>query len=155
MKPIKLTLSGLVVVVSMILGCEQQSLPEGLPKRHPLTLELFQGDQPLVEATVSLHPMDSTSKWSSGGFSDNNGHAVIMTHGGFDGAPVGKYNVTVVKSIVEGAPESMDDQGHSQSFSLIETQYTNRNTTPLKIEVQPGKNSLRLDVGKAVKIKKN
>jgi len=148
-------LSGLVLIVPLILGCDKRPMPEGLPKLYPLTLDLFQNGQPLAEATVSLYPMDSTSKWSSGGFSDDSGRAVIVTHGGFDGAPVGKYKVAVVKSIVEGAPESMDDQGNSQSFSLIESQYTNRNTTPLEIEVQSGKNSLRLDVGKVVKIKRN
>ncbi|MCL2624701.1 MAG: hypothetical protein FWD31_13650 [Planctomycetaceae bacterium] len=155
MKTMKIILFGLILVVPLILGCGQRPMPEGLPKLYPLALDLFQDDQPLVEATVSLYPADSTSKWSSGGFSDNNGRAVIVTHGGFDGAPVGKYKVAVVKSIIEGAPESMDDQGNSQSFTLIETQYTNRNTTPLEIEVQSGQNSLRLDVGKAVKIKRN
>ena len=155
MKRMKMILLGLVLVAPLMSGCGKQSLPEGLPKLYPLTLDLLQEGEPLVEATVSLYPVGSTSTWSSGGFSDQNGHAVIVTHGGFDGAPVGKYKVAIVKSVVEGAPESMDDQGNSHSFSLVEDKFTKRTTTPLEIDVQPEKNILRLEVGKAVKNKKN
>jgi len=155
MKSMKKIWLGLILVTFVICGCGKRPTPEGLPKLYPLALDLFQDDTPLVEATVALYPVDTTNKWSSGGFSDQNGRAIIMTHGGYDGAPVGKYNVAVHKTITEGTTVSMDDQAGSQFFSLVEDKYTQRTTTPLEIEVQAEKNTLRLDVGKPVKNKKN
>jgi hypothetical protein len=142
---------GLALTILLCIGCGKNDVPTGFPKLHPVTLELVQEETPLPEATISLYPTDESNQWSSGGFSDNNGRAVLRTHGGHSGVPAGKYRVAVVKAVTEGIPATMDDSGTSATFSLIEKQYTLRQFTPLEIDVQKGKNTFRLDVGSPVK----
>jgi len=144
---------GLTLTTLLFVGCGQSIAPDGLPKLHPVMLDLVQEGEPLVEATVSLHPLDETALWSSGGFSDRNGRAMLVTHGGYSGVPIGKYKVTVIKSIMEGTKGTLDEAGTATTFSLIDKKFTSRKTTPLEIDVQTGKNTFRLDVGTPVKNK--
>jgi hypothetical protein len=144
----------LLLLLSAVSGCRNDYRPEGLPVLYPVVLHLTQEKEPLVEATISLFPLDSENHWSSGGFTNREGNARIVTHGGFDGVPTGRYKVVVVKSIVEGVPKSVDEMGTPRAYSLIETPYTTRKSTPLEIEVQKNnKNQFQLNVGKAVKVK--
>ncbi len=107
----------------------------------------------MTEATVSLYPANETNRWSSGGFSDANGHAILVTHGGFNGVPIGKYKVAVIKSTVEEIPGTPDKEETSTAFTLVEKMYTSRQTTPLEIDVREGQNVIRLEVGGSVKNK--
>jgi hypothetical protein len=143
-------LYGLTLVTLLLVKKKKSDVPKGFPKLHPVTLELVQGETPLTEATVSLYPMDASNQWSSGGFSDGEGRAVLRTHGGHNGVPEGKYRVAVVKAISDGIPATMDEPGTLATFSLIEKEYTLRQTTPLEVEVQAKKNNFRLDVGTPV-----
>lgn len=140
-----------LTAVLLFCGCGQSNRPEGLPELQPVTLNLSQAGNPLAEATVSLYPVDTTNQWSSGGFSDEQGDTVLVTHGGFDGVPVGKYKVVVVKSLLEGTAGTADEAGNSAMVTLVERQYTSRKTTPLEIDIQEGENVIQLDVGKPVK----
>jgi len=141
---------GLTLTTLLFVGCGRNAVPAGFPKLHPVTIELVQGDTPLTEATVSLYPVEESNQWSSGGFSDGNGRAVLRTHGGHSGVPKGTYKVAVVKAIAEGISATADEPGTLATYSLIERQYTLRHTTPLEVDVQAGKNNFRLDVGNPV-----
>jgi len=153
MRKINSIVYGLILTILLLAGCEKKDVPKGFPKLYPVTLELVQAENPLAEATVSLYPVDAASHWSCGGFSDANGRAVLATHGGHNGVPAGKYKVAVIKAIIEGTPATMDEPGTSATFSLIERKYTSQKTTTLEIDVQPGQNHFRLDVGSPVKNK--
>ena len=121
--------------------------PAGLPELHPLALTLTQGGQPLADAIVSLKPLDNANIWAVGGVSDVQGAVKVMTAGDFQGAPAGKYKVTVIKTETEANGKIKTD------YSVIDQKLTSPTTTTLEVDVAPGKNTKTLDVGEAVRIK--
>jgi hypothetical protein len=136
-----------------VAGCSNNNIPKpkDLPTLYPVILTLTQEGKPLTETTVTLIAEDQ-SKWGTSGFSNANGKIELKT-AGFIGVPVGKYKVVVVKTVSEGVPTSPDEPGNPKTYTLVEKNYTNPNTTPLTLEITPETKELVLDVGKAVKIR--
>ncbi|MDR1493121.1 MAG: hypothetical protein LBT05_10415 [Planctomycetaceae bacterium] len=155
MKKRKFLLTGLTVVLysSFFVGCEEPK-PEGMPKLHPVTLTFQQEGKPLAEASIRLLPQFPCT-WFSGGSTDANGHAKLVTHGKYNGIPAGKYKICVDKFYSEGDLPSMDPNKPTKPmihYNLVETKYTLPDKTPLEIEVKEGKNSFEpFDLGKVTK----
>ena len=154
-------------VLLVFSGCLSEPRPAGFPKLVPCALLITQEGQPLADASVSLFPVESGNKWSSGGMSDANGLVRLRTHGKFDGVPVGKYKVVIQKQITEGKTDSAPMHASPQeiaeferrrkanpprTYNLVETVFTSPQTTTLEINVEKkSKNPLTLDAGKAVR----
>ncbi len=141
--------------LSVLVGCAGEETPEGLPVLHPATVTVHQGGAPLVGASVQLVAADpALSKWVSGGSTNENGEAVVMTHGKYPGVPAGKFKVTVNKTQTEG-DASGNDPGVSNEvkmFDLVSAKYRAVTTTPIEVEISAGDNKLDvIEVGSAVK----
>ncbi|EMI17528.1 hypothetical protein RMSM_05549 [Rhodopirellula maiorica SM1] len=136
-------------------GCASEEKPDGLPVLYPAEVTVHQGGAPLVGASVQLVSTDPTlSKWVSGGSTNENGEAVIMTHGKYPGAPAGKYKVTVNKTQIEGSASGNDpgSSNEAKMFDLVDAKYRVVTTTPIEVEVTAGENKLdAIEVGAAVK----
>ena len=142
-----------ILGISMIVGCSKQLKPDGFPPLYPVSVLVIQDGQPLAGALISLHGTeDSPLKWGVFAETDSNGKAVFVTHGKFYGAPEGEYLVTVAKEeLVEVT--NRGGNGATDSFTLIEKQYIDKEKTPFTIQIQKkGKNHAELDVGKPVRI---
>jgi hypothetical protein len=99
------------------------------------------GDQPLTSGQVALVPVDAAaSKELSGGTIDSNGDYKIFT-GGSEGAPLGKYKVTV-------SMPTMPTGDSKPPTMAFDRKYTDSKTTPLEFEVvsnpKPGAYDLKL-----------
>ena len=92
--------------------------------------------------------------WVSGGSTNENGEAVVMTHGKYPGAPAGKFKVTVNKTQTEGSATGNDPGVSSEvkMFDLVAAKYRAVTTTPIEVEISAGENTLDvIEVGSAVK----
>ena len=121
------------------------SQPNGLPQVYPCILSITQLGTPLEGAMVQLSPMDGKQSWSTAGITDENGNAKMRTYGKWNGAPLGKFKVTVIKYIAEGK------ENKEIFYSLVETQYTDPALSDLEIEIVKGENHKTFDVGNIVK----
>ncbi|MBQ9873390.1 MAG: carboxypeptidase regulatory-like domain-containing protein [Thermoguttaceae bacterium] len=147
-------------------GCGKKK-PDGMPDLQPTLLTVTQGGAPLSGAMVNLKSTDASNKWTCGGTTDEKGVAALVTHGQYKGVPIGKYKVSVNKTIGEGDPpprtpfneetarawKEYHDAGKTyEEFYVVDQKYATVDATPLEIEVVKGKNNLTADVGEAVKI---
>ena len=146
-------------------GCGEPK-PEGMPDLHKVKIILTQEGKPCDDAKIGLLPLGGDPQWSSGGTTDSNGNLEPVTHGKYKGMPVGKYRVTVDKSVGEGEPpppspidaeskKKFDDYVASgktyKLFQVIPNKYRLRDSSPLDIEVKEGANEFTLDIPEAVK----
>ena len=137
----RISWTGVFITSLFFLGCDE-SLPPGMPTLHPIELIFTQSGKPLNGAAVQLIPLDSASKWVTGGGTDAVGSVTLQTHGTYSGVPAGKYKVCVTKTETEGKLGEVDMSNPSQSsdstlktISLVDEQYRLPMTTPLEIEV--------------------
>ncbi|MDR2704928.1 MAG: hypothetical protein LBC02_04035 [Planctomycetaceae bacterium] len=160
----------LFFLCSVICGCGGSiPIPDDMPTPQETMIKVTSEGQPLNEASVTLMPVDASSRWYAGAVTDSAGNAVIYTQSKYRGAVPGKYKITVVKrettpsSIVFPDPEK-DPNGYANavdaaakevrdSFDLIDPKLSSVNTTPEEIEIVTGKNNKIIEVGKPVRIK--
>lgn len=156
-----------LTALASAVGCGPK-LPDGMPKLNPTTITVIQDGKPLEGAMVSMKPVDESIKWTSGGTTDANGVATIVTHGQYKGAPTGKFKVAVAKTVGEGTPpppspidaesariyqEYVDSGATYEEFFVVAEEYRLVGTTPLEVEVVEGTNDLKVDVGESVREK--
>ena len=158
--------SFLIVGACIFLGCNREKLPEGMPKLYPCTITIIQDGKPLSEASITLHPEDSTLlRWIPGGVTDRNGVCTVRTLGRYPGSMSGSFKVTVEKIEAEessfpGDPPPGVDKGEwdrkreqekLRAWRLVEKKYSSYLTTPLEMQVSAGKNSEKFDIGASVR----
>jgi hypothetical protein len=110
---------------------------------HPAKAKVMLDGQPLVGATVSLQKLNKdTEKWSgvADGLTDATGTVPFSTYGRFDGAPVGEFTVTVVKT-----GRGYYD-GEIPEKSNIPAVYATPATSPLRFQVKEGVNEFTLEL---------
>jgi hypothetical protein len=152
-------LLGIFVLVLLILNGCSQSIHEGLPPLYPCSITVIQDGKPLDGANVSLIRQDGEATWIVCGITNSSGVAKIQTQMRYSGAPEGKYNVRISKTVSEGQPKLVpsDDAeqplsiGDIPSYFVIDPKYDNVNTTPFEISVTNGKNKKSFDVGQSIK----
>ncbi len=144
-----------VLLFLVACGCSAESVPDGLPDLYPTTLTIHQSGSPLVGASVQLIATDPVlGKWVSGGSTNAKGEVVVMTHGNFEGAPAGKFKVTVNKTQTEGQVAGNDPGVSSpvKMYDLVDAKFRSVTTTPVEVEITAGENKPNvIDVGAAVK----
>ena len=143
-----------------------------MPPLHPCHVTITQEGKPLEGANVRLHASGAGTKWHSSGMTNASGAADLVTQGQFRGVPEGTYKITVQKEEVVSlaTPEQLaalekakaenpkwyDGPKIKQEFwQLVEKDYTLVESTTLEITVSKGQNNVSLDVGKAVRVKRD
>lgn len=144
--------SGCLVLLSLLIGCSKTPRPAGFPSIYPCKIVLKQGENPLVDATVTLFSQDQSCSWAIGGTTDSQGVATLITHGRFKGAPEGRFVVTVTKTESEG-----HDQGEFRTkpikiYSLVDMKYQENNSSPLELVIKKGKNQFEFDLGPPIRV---
>ena len=134
--------------VAMFSGCFGPPKPDGLPPTHPCVITITQSGEPLASASVRMKSEDeSLQGWLVAGFTGEDGKARMWTHGKWEGAPLGKFKVTVEKFQNEGPEENP-----TGVYLIVAKKYTEVDTTDLEMEVvKKGKNEMTFDVGAPVK----
>ena len=145
-------------------GCGGDERPPGFPKLYPVSLQVLQEGAPLADAAVSLRISDNSMTWSIGGRTDEQGIAVLWTHGRFRGAPEGAFKVSLEKVVNEGEDEMLEALNREdlaaaarirvESNSFVKEEYNSFGTTPIEIEITPRSRMIEIDAGPAVKIRR-
>lgn len=113
----------------------------GAPQDAPMTaLHAFSGvvevdGKPAGGAHVALHPVDNSGLGvvTPNGVTDENGLFFLTTYSPSDGAPEGKYKVTVSWADVENPGASDPDYGPEK----LPSKYQDKGTSPLEVEIKP------------------
>ncbi|MDR2346077.1 MAG: hypothetical protein LBE18_08425 [Planctomycetaceae bacterium] len=157
-----------VAVLSFLMyaSCGGESRPKEMPELYPSQITILQKGQKLEGASVILFNENSEqSRWIVGGVTDSNGICKLKTLGKFDGAPVGKYKVTVEKTTTTESetakkpqpsdPKELEEYyikitNEQKHYDHVDSKYKSSATTDLEIEIIAGKNEKNFDVGAAV-----
>ncbi len=131
-----------------------------LPEFHPVGGRVTLDGKPLAGARVALQQIEGQASRVFAATSDSQGTYQIQaaySTGTYQGAPIGRYKVTVIKvalaelseeefdkkyqAAIEtvretGEPVSLDDPAY-----LVDKRYTSGGTTPFEIEVKEGRNT--------------
>ena len=125
-----------VLIVLLTFGCG--SPPADVPKAE---LHLFSGivqvdGKPANGAQVSMHPVENSTLGvvTPNGVTDENGLFALTTYKPADGAPVGKYKVTVSWSDVTNATSSEPETGPEK----LPKRYQDLALSGLEVEVKAG-----------------
>ena len=154
----------LAAAASFSIGCNKQTLPEGMPELYPLTINVTQGGEPAEDVLLTFYA-DSLA-WGVGATSDAMGKAVIMTQGQYKGAPAGDYTVIASKyyvtpskcGIMPADPRLRDewqknvDEENAPVFLRVAPELLDPATTTLKVSVKEGTPTIDLDLGEKVDI---
>ena len=152
------------VMLIGLVGCGGEKKPDGFPPIYPVTVRVTQEGKPLEGASVALTAPDGSVPWVVGGTTDASGNVKLRTHGKYEGAPAGKYNVQVSKVIYEGRDEYLDAMNRNDTaaaqnidvkvFQYVEDAYTSAKDTPLRVEITKETKLFEVDSGPAVKLQK-
>lgn len=151
----RFALSFFVFSALIFAGCnnDDPTRPAGMPSLKPCTVIVTEGGTPLHTTSVTLFSEDGTpSKWGSGGITDAAGKATLISRG-FEGAPAGKYKVTLSRNVQPGAPPAPDSTASDEEFAAyfsklakfppaketMPAAYLKPETTPLTITVGSAK----------------
>jgi len=145
----------LLIAVFLIVGCDNAKRPDGLPKLYPCSILVQQDGQPLEKAQVMLVQQDNAgTRWVVGGITGSDGIVQVSTYGQYPGAPLGEYKVTVTKNeqVMVVQPSAMGP-GRFDTYTLVEREFTQEDTTPLLLHIVQGTKKYQIDVGKPVREK--
>ena len=133
-------------------GCSKPR-PDGMPELVQCTVVLKYSDGKPAEGVTVVLNSDSPAllKWPSAGVTDSSGKAKIVTYGQYPGAPEGEFKVMLKKIEIVGETNS-DDGSEGQKepieyYSLVGTDFTKPETTPLTLTVGKKSVSETFDIG--------
>lgn len=151
-----LLLGGFLIVTILCEGCCFEKKPGGLPKLRSCTITITQEGKPAEGISIMLAPTSGRDcPWAVTGNTNSSGVARIVTHGKYGGAPEGQYKIMLSKQDMDGFdPNSLERPSAAKPmiiYSLIDTQYTDLNTSPLTIEVGRHGANESFEIGPAVR----
>lgn len=121
----------LLVCALVASGCSRSAEEPVYPARG----RVLCGEQPLAEALVVLHPLDSSAR-SLSARTGADGRFVISTYHAGDGAPAGRYAVSIeLREAIQEGDELIRNGRH-----LLPERYANPRTSGLKCVVEPRDN---------------
>jgi hypothetical protein len=106
---------------------------------YPATGRVFYKGKPAEWARVTLvfFGERDPKKPKPGGQAGNNGEFRLSTYASYDGAPAGRYAVTIVY------PSPIrKENGENAGPDLLQGRYSDPKTTPLTVEIKEGTNDL-------------
>ena len=147
-------------------GCGGEKLPAGMPKPQSTTITLTLDGKGLADASGTMIPADG-GQYAAVGTTDANGVAEMKTDGQFKGAVPGEYKIIVgAKDEIDygelgppptGDPAALEKwnidveksggMAQFKRYSLVSTEFTDVENTPLTITVKDGKNAETFDLG--------
>ena len=106
---------------------------------YPVTGKVFFLGKPAEGATVTFVPRDRDDPKTRrpGGQVQSDGSFRLSTYASYDGAPAGRYAVTIIYP----SPEKKEND-ENVGPDLLRGRYADPKTTPLTAEVQAGTNDL-------------
>jgi len=106
---------------------------------YPVTGKVFYKGKPAEGALVTFVPLGETNpkRPKSGAQVKSDGTFRLSTYASYDGAPPGRYAVTIIYR----SPEQIVDD-ENRGPDLLEGRYADPKTTPLTVEVKEGTNDL-------------
>ena len=157
-----------LLAVCVLCGCGGPKRPAGMPTLYPCEITITQAGQLLGDADVRLIAEDGFSTWITGGRTDSNGVAKIMTNVKYAGAPAGTFKVLVQKTDLapsklppypgDDAPFEARAEWTSQmkgevrpTIQFVKPEYGDVSTTPHSITIVKGKNKATFDAGEPIK----
>ncbi len=127
-----------LLLIGLILGPAGCRRAEHEPV-YPVVGKVFYKGKPAEWARVTLYPMDDgdPKRRRPGGQVDNSGEFRLSTYASFDGAPAGRYAVTIVYP-----SPARKENGENIGPDLLQGRYADPKTTPLSVEIKEGTNTL-------------
>ncbi len=123
----------LLLALTAVSGCGQP--PQDVPTvdLHPFSGIINVNGKPADGAMVSLHPLDNSALGvvTPNGITDESGLFFLTTYTNADGAPEGKYKVTVSWCDVVGGSSSDPDYGPEK----LPRRYQDKDASGLEVEV--------------------
>jgi predicted phosphodiesterase len=136
-------LDGILPADLEVTDTEEPGFPRKQLPTHPAAGVIRLDGRPLAGATVTLHFLNpETERYTAtaDGLTDARGEVKFSTYGKFDGAPAGKYAVTVVKT-----GRGYYD-GEVPEKSQLPARYEAPADSPLRVTVKPGSNEFILEL---------
>ena len=123
-------------LAALAFGCAGRDLPECFPVRGQV---LHEG-KPLAEALVAFHPQNQAAQAIPKplAYCDEQGRFELMTFRARDGAPAGRYSITVELR----APRQVGEETVRDGENLLPPRFANPATSQLAYEVVPGENEV-------------
>jgi hypothetical protein len=139
------------IILNLLTGCSSPK-PDGMPQLYPVEVTVIGEGRPIADVMVTLMPIDSNSRWASGGETNTLGVAVLKTQGVYAGAATGKYKVCISKIEIDPiVPVGPDETPPPvNSYHLIDPKFFNIETAQ-EVEVTAKKNTWTINVGKPVR----
>jgi hypothetical protein len=122
----------------LLAGCGQKVAHFDVRTLFPVEGQFTWNGKPVEGATVVFTPASwrlDPGTSNPAGLTGPDGRFKLTTYTKDDGAPAGKYRITVVKKV----PST---KGGMFAPNPLPEKYAGLNTTPLEVEVQEGKNEL-------------
>ena len=134
------------LAVAVLLGCNSSGTRIEKQATVPVTGIVKYKGSPVANASVIFQALDG--KVSSHGTTDAAGTFTLSTYGNQDGAPVGRYKVTVAANTAkESEPGVLADEPPGGFKSPVPMKYSNPTTTDIVVEVKAeGKNDFTIEL---------
>ena len=129
-----LVTAGVLFAVSLV-GCSQQG-----PVCYPVRGEIRLNGKPLAEAFVVLHPLDGRVEGGQQpvATTDSEGHFSMSTFATGDGAPRGRYVLTVELR----APRTVGEETIRNGPNLLPPRYSDAKSSGFRYDIVDGENNL-------------
>jgi hypothetical protein len=120
------------VLALALVGCGEAG-----PVCHPVRGQVVQNGRPLAEAMVVLHPANEGEVSQRPiAYADAEGEFAVTTLKSGDGAPAGRYHITVELR----APRLAGEETIRDGKNLLPARFSDPATSGLSYEVKPGDN---------------
>lgn len=135
-RPAAIRFAALVFAAVMIAGCSRETGPVC----HPVRGKVLYDNQPLAEALILFHPLDGGTKEVPKplAYSDQAGNFELTTLQPRDGAPAGKYAITIELRELKPDGDEMVRDGRN----LLPDRYRDPKSSGLEFVVEEGENEI-------------
>ncbi|MDO5554579.1 MAG: hypothetical protein Q4G68_12550 [Planctomycetia bacterium] len=147
-------LSLLSVSILWASGCDRGPQPPAdMPKLTPCSVTVVTDDGPLADALIALYPASGEPgyDWLIQGQTDETGKAIIRTQDRFVGCPAGDFRVMVTKTVSETS-DATSAKLKVKCYSLVDTKFSDRATTPLTLTVGDSPCNEKFELGPSKKV---
>ncbi len=132
----------LAVMLVVLAGCQSRPTDPNRPKTVPVSGTVTYKGQPVEGATITF--VSTAGKRGAVATTDAAGHFTMTTFEPKDGAIPGTYQVSIQKTVLEGAPaEEATGKGGEEppagvAKDLLPAKYKNAATSGLTVEIKEG-----------------